>query len=79
MIAVMQIRTRMVHVVVSIVSCASDRGIGVLSQFDFVYLWGVGKYYCVFLFFRTQNPLVEVFMRFFVGVILVSLPIYQGN
>ena len=47
MIAVMQIRTRMVHVVVSIVSCASDRGIGVLSQFDFVYLWGVGKYYIV--------------------------------
>jgi hypothetical protein len=40
MIAVMPIRTRMVHVVVSIVSCASGRGI---TQFwFFVYLKGVG-------------------------------------
>ncbi len=33
MVVVMQISMRMVHVAVSIVSCASVGGIGVLSQF----------------------------------------------
>ena len=41
MIAVMPIRMRKVHVVVSIVSCASVGELGYFLSFDFVYLWGV--------------------------------------
>ena len=51
MIAVMQIRTRMVHVVVSIVSCAtSDRGIGVLFSILILFTFRGKILYCVFLF-----------------------------
>ena len=55
MIAVVQIRKRMVHVVVSIVFCASDGGNGVLSQFLILFTCGGRYYYCVFLFVRTRK------------------------